>query len=220
VARFVILLGPPGAGKGTQAKRLTQALGLPQISSGDLFRHHVQAATALGKVAQVYLDKGLLVPDDVTIGMVAERLSQADSADGALLDGFPRTVAQAEALDALLAERGSALTVAAAVRVRPDVLVRRLSGRRMCQAAGHIYHVEYQPPARSGVCDVDGSPLLQRDDDRRETVEKRIQVYLDQTAPLESYYRDRGLLFEVDGERTVDEVTTALLQEIDRGTAA
>jgi len=220
VALFVILLGPPGAGKGTQAKRLTETLGIPQISSGDLFRQHVQAASELGQLAKTYLDKGMLVPDDVTIGMVGERLSRADCAQGALLDGFPRTVAQSDGLDAQLAARGAAVNLVVKVRVRREVLVRRLSGRRMCRQAGHIYHIEYHPPARPEVCDIDGSPLVQRDDDREGTVEKRIQVYLDQTAPLEAHYRDRGLLFEVDGERPVAEVTEALLQEIARRTPA
>ena len=220
MARFVILLGPPGAGKGTQAQRLTQKLGIPQISSGDLFRHHVQAGTELGKLAKTYLDVGLLVPDEVTIGMVGERLSQPDCAEGALLDGFPRTVAQAQALDGRLAERGEAVTLVAKVHVRQEILVRRLSGRRTCREAGHIYHLEYHPPARPGVCDVDGSPLVQRDDDRRQTVEKRIRVYLEQTAPLEAHYRERGLLFEVEGERPVAEVTEALLQEIGRRSPA
>lgn len=220
MALFVILLGPPGAGKGTQAKRLTETLGIPQISSGDLFRKHVQAASELGQLAKTYLDKGLLVPDDVTIGMVGERLSRADCAQGALLDGFPRTVAQSDGLDAQLAARGAAVNLVVKVRVRREVLVRRLSGRRTCRQAGHIYHIEYHPPARPGVCDIDGSPLVQRDDDREDTVEKRIQVYLGQTAPLEAHYRDRGLLFEVDGERSVAEVTEALLQEIARRTPA
>lgn len=220
MALFVIMFGPPGAGKGTQAKRLTQALGIPQISSGDLFRQHVQAASELGKTAKAYLDKGLLVPDDVTIGMVGDRLSQSDCADGALLDGFPRTVVQSKGLDAWLAARGAAVNLVIDVHVRPEVLVRRLSGRRMCAEAGHIYHVEYNPPKHAGVCDIDGSPLIHREDDREDTVKKRIQVYLDQTAPLEAHYRERGLLFEVDGERPVADVTQTLLQEIARRTPA
>jgi adenylate kinase len=151
VALFVIMLGPPGAGKGTQAKRLTQALGIPQISSGDLFRQHVQAASSWAKMAKAYLDKGLLVPDDVTIGMVSERLSQSDCAEGALLDGFPRTVAQANGLEALLAARGSAVNLVVKVRVRPEILVRRLSGRRMCAEAGHIYRMSSTTAANPGV---------------------------------------------------------------------
>src|SRR3989304_9869117 len=145
MARFVVLFGPPGAGKGTQAKRLTQAMGIPQVSSGDLFRHHVSAGSELGKMAKSYLDKGMLVPDDVAIEMIAERLAQPEFRGGAVLDGFPRTIAQAAALDALLEKRGAALGMVADVRVRPETLVRRLSGRWTCQAHGHIYNIENQP---------------------------------------------------------------------------
>jgi adenylate kinase len=215
VAQFVILLGPPGAGKGTQAKRLAQATGVPQVSSGDLFREHVGAETELGRMAKSFLDRGLLVPDDVTVEMVRERLSRPEHAVGALLDGFPRTVAQAAALDAVLGERGAAVNVVAKIAVRPEVLVKRLSGRRTCQQAGHIYNVDSRPPAVPGICDVDGSPLIQRDDDRRETVAKRIEVYAQQTAPLEDHYRRRGLLVEIDGEQEVDRVTDDLLRQIE-----
>lgn len=220
MARYLILLGPPGVGKGTQARRLASALGIPHVSSGDLFRANVDGATELGRVAKDYLDRGLLVPDDVTIGMIDERLARPDCAGGALLDGFPRTVAQAQALDDLLARRGAAIDLVADLRARPEVLVPRLSGRRTCKASGHIYHEAYNPPARPGVCDVDGSPLIQRDDDRPETVERRIRVYLEQTAPLEALYRARRLLFEVDGEQPVEAVTDSLLREIRRRTAA
>ena len=216
MTRFVVLFGPPGAGKGTQAKRLTQAIGIPHISSGDLFRRHVSEESDLGKLAKSYLDKGMLVPDDVTIEMIAERLAEPEFVDGAVLDGFPRTIAQAEALDALLQKRGAALGMVADVRVRPETLVRRLSGRWTCQAHGHIYNIENQPPARAGVCDLDGSPLIQRDDDRPETVEKRIRVYLEETAPVEQHYRQRGLLYEIDGEQPVEQVTQALIDEIER----
>lgn len=214
MSQLFILLGPPGAGKGTQARRLSEALGIPQISTGDLFREHVGAESELGKLARTYLDKGLLVPDDVTVEMVRERLGRPDCADGALLDGFPRTVAQAEALDALLAERDGKLGLVVKIAVAPDVLIRRFSGRRMCRRSGHIYHVEYSPPKRPGVCDVDGSELVQRDDDRPETVEKRIRVYQEQTAPLETFYRRRGLLVEIDGEQSVDSVTAAMLEAV------
>lgn len=215
MTKFVILFGPPGAGKGTQAKRLSQATGIPQISSGDLFREHVGAGTELGRLAKDYLDRGELVPDDVTVAMVRERLSRPEYQAGALLDGFPRTVAQAEALEAALAERGAAVNVAAKIAVSPEVLIRRLSGRRMCQQAGHIYNLESRPPAVPGVCDLDGSPLVQRDDDRRETVENRIQVYADQTAPLEEHFRRRGLLVEVDGDQPLDRVAEDLLRQIE-----
>jgi adenylate kinase len=216
MARFVVLFGPPGAGKGTQARRLSEAMGIPHISSGDLFRYHVGAGSDLGKLAKAYLDKGMLVPDDVTIEMVAERLAQPEFEPGAVLDGFPRTVAQAGALDALLTKRGAAVGMVADVRVRPETLVRRLSGRWTCRADGHIYHSQNHPPAQPGVCDIDGSPLVQREDDRPETVAKRIQVYLEQTAPVEQHYRERGLLYEIDGEQPVEKVTEALIREIDR----
>lgn len=219
MARYLILLGPPGVGKGTQARRLASALGIPHVSSGDLFRANVDGATELGRVAKDYLDRGLLVPDDVTIGMIDERLARPDCAAGAVLDGFPRTVAQAQALDDLLARRGEAIDLVADLRARPEVLVHRLSGRRTCKASGHIYHETYNPPAKPGVCDIDGSPLIQRDDDRPETVERRIRVYLEQTAPLEALYRTRRLLFEVDGEQPVEAVTESLLGEIRRRTA-
>jgi adenylate kinase len=220
VRRFVILLGPPGAGKGTQAKRLSQTLAIPQISSGDLFREHVGSETDLGRTARSYLDQGLLVPDDVTVGMVRERLGRPDCADGALLDGFPRTVPQAEALDGILSEMGASLTLVAKIAVPPETLIRRLSGRLMCRQGGHIYHIEHAPPARPGVCDVDGSPLIQRDDDRPETVEKRIRVYVEQTAPLEDYYRKQGLVAEIDGEQAMEKMAETLLDEIKRRTPA
>jgi len=216
MARFVVLFGPPGAGKGTQARRASEAMGVPHLSSGDLFRHHVGTASELGKLAKNYLDKGMLVPDDVTIEMIADRLAQPEFRPGAVLDGFPRTVAQARALDELLTRRGASVGMVADIRVRPETLVRRLSGRWTCQAQGHIYHDLSHPPAQPGVCDIDGSPLTQREDDRPETVEKRIQVYLDQTAPVEQYYRELGLLYEIDGEQPTDEVSASLLQEIDR----
>jgi adenylate kinase len=216
VARFVVIFGPPGAGKGTQAQRLAQALGIPHISSGELFRHHVGAETELGKLAKTYLDKGLLVPDDVTVEMIDKRLDEPELRDGAILDGFPRTVAQAEALEGLLAKRGAAVGIVADIRVRPETLVRRLSGRWTCKAEGHIYHNESRPPKRPGVCDIDGSPLTQRDDDRPETVRRRIEVYQEQTAPVEQHYRSRGLLFEVDGEPAADEVAQSLIREVER----
>jgi adenylate kinase len=214
VGQFVVLLGPPGAGKGTQARRLSGLIGIPQISSGDLFREHVHQATELGKLAKAYLDQGQLVPDDVTVQMVRERLARPDCADGALLDGFPRTVAQAEALDKALAERHEAIGVVAKITVGEAILIDRLSGRRTCAAAGHIYHMSYFPPRRAGQCDIDDSELLQREDDRPETVKKRIQVYLDQTAPLEAYYRQRGLVVEVNGDQPVEVVTDSLAKAI------
>lgn len=215
MATFVILFGPPGAGKGTQAKRLAQASGVAHISSGELFRENVGAATELGQQVKSYLDRGLLVPDEVTIEMVRARLALPEHQAGALLDGFPRTVPQAEALDALLAERGARVNAVLKISVSTEALVRRLSGRRTCTQAGHTYNLESRPPKVSGICDIDGSPLVQRDDDRRETVARRIQVYTDQTAPLDAFYRSRGLLVEVDGEQPVDQVTEDLLRQIE-----
>jgi adenylate kinase len=213
---YLVLLGPPGAGKGTQARRLSQELGVLQISSGDLFRENLKNQTHLGKAAQRYLDQGMLVPDDVTIGMVTERLGQPDAARGAILDGFPRTPTQAEALADWLSSRGRRIDAVANLKVPEGSLVRRLSGRRTCRAAGHIYHVDYRPPKDDAVCDVDGSELYQREDDRPETVAKRIQVYRDQTAPLVDYYARQGLLFEVDGDRPAEAVTKTLRQRLDR----
>ena len=216
MTRFVVLFGPPGAGKGTQAKRLAEAMGVPHISSGDLFRHHITTESDLGKLAKSFLDKGLLVPDDVTIEMIGERLTQPDCRPGAVLDGFPRTVPQAAALDDLLARHQWAVGMVADIRVRPETLVTRLSGRWTCRAQGHIYHSQAAPPAKPGVCDIDGSPLIQREDDRPETVKNRIRVYEAQTAPVEQYYRERGLLFEIDGEQAVDAVTQSLVGEVAR----
>ncbi len=210
---FIILLGPPGAGKGTQARRLAERLGLPHISSGDLFREHLKNQTPLGQLAQQYMSKGELVPDEVTIGMVKDRLARPDAQQGAILDGFPRTPAQAQALDALLAERGARVVVPY-IQVPEEELVARLSGRLTCRAQGHIFHVRYNPPKQPGVCDYDGSELYQRDDDKPETVRRRIQVYQEQTAPLIDYYRQKGVLVEIDGNAPLDAVTRALLNAV------
>jgi adenylate kinase len=207
---YLVLLGPPGAGKGTQARRLSEELGLPQISSGDLFRENLKNRTALGKAAQEYLDLGLLVPDDITIGMVTERLAQEDAAQGAILDGFPRTPAQAEALGQWLKGRGAQIDAVANLLVTEPVLIQRLSGRRTCRAKGHIYHLDNRPPRQDLVCDIDGSELYQRDDDRPETVKKRIQVYREETAPLVEYYSGQTSVIDVDGEKSPDLVTQAL----------
>ncbi len=217
MATYILLLGPPGAGKGTQAKRLSQALGLPHISSGDLFREHLNKRTDLGRLAETYMSQGELVPDDVTIAMIRERLSRPDAAPGAILDGFPRTPAQAEALDAMLRELGGQVDVVFYIRVSEPVLVHRLAGRWMCRAQGHIYHEEYKPPKVAGVCDVDGSELYQREDDKPETVARRVQVYLEQTAPLIEYYRQRGVLVEIDGECPIPEVTEAMVAAMPQG---
>ncbi len=214
MARYLLLLGMPGAGKGTQAERLSQSLELPRISSGDLFREHQEKETDLGKLARDYLSRGDLVPDDVTISMIKDRLGRRDAADGAILDGFPRTPAQARALDEMMAEIGEQLEAVLYVSVSEATLIRRLAARLMCRAEGHTYHEEFNPPQRPGVCDIDGSELYQRDDDREEAVVNRIRVYFEQTAPLIEYYRKRGVLHEVDGEQPIASVTKALLASL------
>jgi adenylate kinase len=209
--KFIVLLGPPGVGKGTQAKNIAESTGLPHISSGDLFRENIKNATELGKLAQSFMNKGELVPDDVTIAMIRDRLSRPDCKGGALLDGFPRTTVQAEALEKLLAEFGGQVNYVPYIAASETVLVERLSGRWTCKEQGHVFHEKYNPPKKSGVCDMDGSLLYQRDDDKAETVTRRIQVYFAQTAPLIAYYRERGLLSEIDGARPIDQVTADLL---------
>lgn len=209
--RYIVLLGPPGVGKGTQAQRIAEATRLPHISSGDLFRAHVQNQTGLGQLAKAYMDKGELVPDEVTVGMIRERLAQTDCQAGALLDGFPRTVVQAEALDRLLAEFGGQVDCVPFITASEATLVERLSGRWTCKAQGHIFHEKHNPPKEAGRCDFDGSELYQREDDQPETVRRRIQVYFQQTAPLIEYYRQRGLLVEVDGAQPIEKVTSDLL---------
>lgn len=211
MAKYIVLLGPPGAGKGTQAEVISEKLGLQHISSGDIFRENLKAQTELGKLAQGYMNRGELVPDDVTIAMIRERLSRPDTRTGALLDGFPRTPAQADALAEMLSEIGGAVAVVPYIAVQPEILVERLGGRWTCRAQGHIYHQKYNPPQQPGVCDVDGSELYQRDDDKAETVERRIKVYFEQTAPLINYYRSNGLLVEIDGSQPIEKVTEQML---------
>jgi adenylate kinase len=208
---YIVLLGPPGVGKGTQAEIIARTTGLSHISSGDLFRENIKNATDLGKLAQSFMNKGELVPDDVTIGMIRDRLARSDCREGALLDGFPRTTVQAEALEKLLAEFGGKVNYVPYITASEATLVERLSGRWTCKAQGHIFHEKYNPPKKLGVCDLDGSDLYQREDDKAETVKRRIQVYFAQTAPLIAYYRERGLLSEVDGARPIEQVTADLL---------
>jgi adenylate kinase len=219
MAAYIVILGPPGAGKGTQAKRLSERLRLTHVSSGDLFREHLKNETALGKLARGYIDGGGLVPDDVTIAMIRDRLSRQDASSGAILDGFPRTQAQAEALDAMLVEMGGRVDAVIYVRVPTPVLVRRLTGRWMCRAGGHIYHQDFNPPRTAGVCDIDGSELYQRSDDDEATVTRRIQVYLDETSPLIAHYKRRGVVVEVDGDQPIEAVTEDLLAAMPRGIA-
>lgn len=217
MASYIVILGPPGAGKGTQARRLCERLGVPHVASGDLFREHLKNDTDLGRLARAYIDRGGLVPDDVTIAMIRERLSRPDATVGALLDGFPRTRPQAEALDQMLADLGGKIDAVAVIRVGVPVLIRRLMGRLMCRAGGHIYHEDYNPPRRAGVCDIDGTELYQRSDDDEATVTHRIQVYLAETAPLIAHYRRRGVVAEVDGDQPIEAVTEDLLAAMPAG---
>ncbi len=208
---YFVLLGPPGAGKGTQAEAITTKLNLPHISSGDIFRENLKSQTELGKLAAGYMNRGELVPDDVTIKMIRARLSRPDCKGGALLDGFPRTPTQADALAAMLAGFHGHVNAVPYIHVPEAVLIERLTGRWTCRAEGHIFHEKYNPPKEPGRCDHDGSELYQREDDKVETVTRRIRVYLEQTQPLIDYYRQRNLLIEVDGKQPIEKVTVDLL---------
>ena len=207
----IVLLGPPGAGKGTQAQLISEKLALPHISSGDIFRENLKNQTELGKLAKTYMDKGELVPDDVTISMIRDRLSRPDCTNGALLDGFPRTPAQADALAVMLAGFQGAVKAVPYINVPEAILIERLTGRWTCRAQGHVYHEKYNPSKVAGRCDEDGSELYQRDDDKAETVIRRIRVYLDHTQPLIDYYQKAGLLVEVDGTQSIEKVSATLL---------
>ena len=203
----LILLGPPGAGKGTQAERLQDDFGIPHISTGDILRAQVAEGTELGKQAKGYMDAGDLVPDDVIIGMITDRIGQGDARDGFLLDGFPRNPRQAKALDDALNALDRRLTAVLLIEVPDEEVVRRLAGRRMCvKNPAHIYHVDFDPPKHEGVCDQDGARLIQRDDDKEETIRHRLEVYHSQTEPLVDYYDQVGLLRRFDGRRSPDEV--------------
>jgi adenylate kinase len=211
MASIVVMLGPPGAGKGTQAEAISTRMHLPHISSGDIFRENMKKQTELGKLAAGYINKGELVPDDVTIAMIRERLSRPDCNEGALLDGFPRTPPQAEALAAMLSEMHGQVKRVPYISVPEAILIERLTGRWTCRAAGHVFHEKYNPPKKAGICDFDGSELYQREDDKAATVKRRIRVYMDQTQPLIEYYTQRDLLVEVDGTRPIEQVTKDLL---------
>lgn len=214
MTKILVMLGPPGVGKGTQAQILSERTGLVHISSGDLFRENIKNQTELGKLAQTFISKGELVPDDVTIAMIRERLSRPDFGIGAILDGFPRTPAQADALEAMLEEFKGQVDAVPFINSAEDVLVDRLSSRWTCRASGHIFNQKFNPPRQPGVCDYDGSELYQRVDDKAETVKYRIQVYLEQTSPLIAYYRERGKLVEIDGMQTIDEVARKILSAL------
>jgi adenylate kinase len=216
---YLVLLGGPGAGKGTQAERLAEALGIPQVSTGDLFRHNLKNETELGLLAKGYMERGELVPDEVTVAMVRVRLSEPDAGEGVILDGFPRTVAQAEALEEILAALGAKLTVVPYIEVSQDVLLARLAGRWTCRGCGAMYHQLFSPPEEDGVCDRCGGELYQRPDDTPETQKHRIKVYFEQTAPLIDYYRERGLLAKVDGRPGIDEIQENLLDIVQAGSA-
>ena len=211
---YIVLLGPPGAGKGTQAQNISEDMGLVHVSSGDLFRENLKNQTELGKLAQGFMNRGELVPDDVTIAMVKDRLEKDDCQKGALLDGFPRTPAQAEALSKMLAGLGAKVDFVPYISVPSEELIRRLSGRWSCPACGRVYHEVHNPPQTAGKCDDDAADLIQREDDKEETVKNRIQVYMQQTSPLIDYYKESGLLIEVDGQQSIDEVTEYLLKAL------
>ncbi|MCB0093990.1 MAG: adenylate kinase [Caldilineaceae bacterium] len=208
--KYIVLLGVPGAGKGTQAQLLQDKLGLPQISTGDIFRYNLKNETELGLLAKSYMDKGDLVPDEVTIRMVEDRLQQDDCANGAIMDGFPRNLVQAEAFEKMAAPYGG-VSVTPLVSIEDDVAIERITGRRTCRTCGAVYHIKFNPPKQADICDNDGGPLYQRDDDKAETVRNRLYVYYKQTAPLVGYYFAKALLVELDGARPISQVHEELL---------
>jgi len=212
----LVLVGPPGAGKGTQAQFIASHFAVPKISTGDIFRANVSEGTDLGLEAKKYMDAGDLVPDEVTIGMVTDRLLHEDATEGFLLDGFPRTVHQAEVLDELLSAKDAAVDVVLELVVDDDEVVRRLSGRRTCRRCGHVWHLDFDPPATAGQCDRCGGELFQRDDDSEDTIRHRLEVYADQTSPLIGYYGDRGLLRGVDAAGPVEDVTERAINALRR----
>ncbi len=208
----IIMLGAPGAGKGTQAVRIAKEYNIPHVSTGDIFRANIKNGTELGLKAKSYMDKGQLVPDEVTIGMLLSRIAEEDCREGYVLDGFPRTIAQAESLKASLEEKGQKIDYAINIDVPDSAIVERMSGRRSCPKCGASFHVKFNPPQAEGKCDLCGEALIQRDDDRPETVAKRLEVYHEQTKPLVDYYDRERILKTVDGTKTTDEVFAAIAE--------
>lgn len=211
----LILLGPPGVGKGTQASNIVKKYNIPHISTGDIFRANIKEGTELGLTAKGYMDKGLLVPDELVVAIVKDRLAMEDCKDGFLLDGFPRTVEQARALDGELDEMGIKLDKVVNIEADKEILVERVTGRRICKVCGATYHIKFNPPQEAGVCDIDKGELYQRDDDKVDTVATRIQVYLDQTKPLIDFYQDKGLILDIDGTDTIENIFEKIVNSLE-----
>ena len=212
----LVLLGPPGVGKGTQASAIVAKYNIPHISTGDIFRANIKEGTELGKEAKEYMDKGLLVPDQLVVSIVKDRLSKADCKDGFLLDGFPRNEDQAEVLEEELLKMGIKLNKVVNIQADKDLLIQRAIGRRICKECGTSYHILFNPPKVAGICDLDGGSLYQRDDDNEETVSTRIEVYLNQTQPLIQFYEKRGLIVNIDGTKPIDETFNAIVEASER----
>lgn len=212
----LVLLGPPGAGKGTQASAIVDKYNIPHISTGDIFRANIKNGTQLGKEAKAYMDKGLLVPDELVVSIVKDRLTEDDCIDGFLLDGFPRTLNQAQALDSELNKMEIKLERVININASAEILIERAVGRRICKECGATYHIEFNPPKVKGICDIDGGILYQRDDDNVETVSTRINVYMEQTEPLIAYYKEQDLLLDVDGTKSIDAIFETISKELDK----
>ncbi|NMA49873.1 MAG: adenylate kinase [Tissierellia bacterium] len=212
----LVLLGPPGAGKGTQASAIVDKYNIPHISTGDIFRANIKEGTGLGKEAKDYMDKGLLVPDELVVSIVKDRLTKDDCKEGFLLDGFPRTVNQAQALDSELHKMDTKLDRVININASAEILIERAVGRRICKECGATYHIKFNPPKVAGICDIDGGVLYQRDDDNVETVSTRINVYMEQTEPLIAYYKEQNLLLDVDGTKSIDAIFETISKELDK----